>query len=118
MVGLLLFPIGILWFFKTLAAGFATAFDSENLYLLRHTGTETIPLATIYKIKLTMTSMDNHSVWKIGYRDASNQEKAVRVLPRYYGFFRSRMTDFKEAVKQQNPTVTITNWSHSFDFDQ
>lgn len=95
-------------------ATFGTAFDAEYLYLLHPDTPQQVPLALVYKIKLTMTQFGSASVYKIGYHDANGQPQALRILPTS-GFY---LDEFKEAVRQQNPRVEVINYSHSFDFDQ
>ena len=90
-------------------------FDSENMYLIRKKDEEIVPLKNVYKIKLTMTRINNHNFWKIGYVDDFGIKRAVRILP---GWPRKYFDDFKEQVKSANPEVRITNWSWSFDLDQ
>jgi len=90
-------------------------FDHEFMYVTGKTGEETVPLKDVYKIKLTMTKINNRSMWKIGYYDQWGAEKSVRILPRW---LHKEFDEFKRLVQGANKDVKIQNWSHSFDLDQ
>ena len=90
-------------------------FDQTNMYVINGRNEMSIPLKNVYKIKLTMTRINNRHLWKIGYYNNEGERKAVRILPRwFYKYF----NQFEEAVKKANPDVKISNWSWSFDLDQ
>jgi len=90
-------------------------FDNDYMYIKGKTGEETIPLKDVHKIKLTMTKINNRSMWKIGYKNQWGTEKSVRILPRW---LHSEFDEFKTLVQAANKNVNIQNWSHSFDLDQ
>ncbi|WP_276481083.1 hypothetical protein [Paraflavitalea pollutisoli] len=88
-------------------------FDEGSMYISRKDVTETVPLAAIYSIKLTMTQVNDRNLWKIKYLNSNGEKSAVRFLPR-----RDAFEAFKKAVQEKNGSVDIKNWSHSLDFDQ
>jgi hypothetical protein len=90
-------------------------FDDDYMYISNREKTEVVPLGKVYKIKLTMTSINNSPLWKIGYYDEFGNTKAVRILPKLWS---SDFERFKETVSTKNGNVKIKNWSHSFDLDQ
>lgn len=90
-------------------------FDTNYMYVSGKGEEERILLSDVFKIKLTMTKINNRSMWKISYYDVNKAQKSVRVLPRW---FYENFNEFKAAVKSANEDVTIKNFSHSFDFDQ
>jgi hypothetical protein len=91
-------------------------FDDEFMYIIGLKSEEKIPLKNIYKVKLTMFSINNSNAWKIGYYDADGKENSLRLMPRvfHYNYF----TEFQNRIKSINKDVEIKNWSSSFDFDQ
>ncbi|HWJ28210.1 MAG TPA: hypothetical protein VNS32_16825, partial [Flavisolibacter sp.] len=90
-------------------------FDKDNMYVTDRRNEVSLPLKNVYKIKLTMTRINNRHLWKIGYYNNEGEAKAVRILPgRFYKYF----NEFEEAVKKANPDVKISNWTWSFDLDQ
>ena len=110
---LFLIICGVLYHLFNLAK--TIEFDHEFMYISGKNGEEKVALQNIHKIKLTMTKINNRSMWKIGYYDQQKTKKTVRFSPRlYYNHF----DEFKNLVKKENNQVTIQNWSHSFDFDQ
>jgi hypothetical protein len=90
-------------------------FDDDYMYVSTRKKTEVIPLEKVHKIKITMTSINNYSLWKIGYRDEMDNEKAVRIIPKAWS---GNFERFMEIVKLKNDNVNIKNWTHSFDLDQ
>ncbi|MCB9359929.1 MAG: hypothetical protein H6587_02960 [Flavobacteriales bacterium] len=109
---ILLFFIAFLLFFNL---NKVVEYDNQNMYILRETQTEIIPLKNILKIKMTMTTLNHSIFWKITYINESGITKNIRILPRiWYQNFKS----FREDVKKANKDVIIKNYSHSFDFDQ
>jgi len=90
-------------------------FDNKFMYVTGKTGEEKVALKDVYKIKLTMTEINNRSMWKIGYYDQKKTAKTVRILPR---LFHKHFNEFKNLAQAANKKVKIPNWSHSFDFDQ
>ncbi|WP_223649468.1 hypothetical protein [Hymenobacter psoromatis] len=109
---LLVAPVGIWLVYRVINSSFATAFDASTLYLYKKLGTEQIPLNQVNKIKFTMFRVGYQHYWKIGYFDAANQQQSVRIIPSV------QLQAFEQAVRQKNPRVEVSNWSHSFDFDQ
>jgi len=90
-------------------------FDSGYMYITGKNSREKIPLKNVYKIKLTMIRINNRSMWKIGYYDALNIQKSVRILPKW---FNKHFDEFVDSVKAVNKDLSYKSWSHSFDFDQ
>lgn len=91
-------------------------FDDNYMYIFRGKHLQQIPLGNIYKIKLTMTSIEPaRFVRKIGYLDLNSERKAIRILPNVWN---QHFEEFKEKMKQKNPAALEKNWSYSFDFDQ
>jgi hypothetical protein len=105
--------VGILIFFtfklKTIE------FDDTTMYLLQGKTEEAISLKSIYKIKMTMTRINNISMWKIEYHDTDGKEKSTRFFPK---MFYKNFIEFQNTVKSANKNVDIVNWTSSFDFDQ
>ena len=112
MLGFLII-CGILYYLLDRAK--TVEFDNAFMYVTGKTGNEKIALKEVFKIKLTMTEINNRSMWKIGYYDQMGTEKSVRILPRWLD---SNFDEFKKLVQAANNKVKIQNWSHSFDFDQ
>jgi hypothetical protein len=110
-VGIIIFGIAFYLFHHSKKV----EFDDDCMYITDRKKTQIIPLQNVYKIKLTMTSINNANLWKIGYYDETGQSKAIRILPK---FFSEGFETFKRTVKVKNDNVKIKNWSHSFDFDQ
>lgn len=110
-VGLIIFGM----FFYLLHHSKKVEFDDDYMYITGRKKTEVIPLKNVYKIKLTMASINNAPLWKIGYSDETGNQKAVRILPK---FFSDDFETFKSVVSIKNENVKIKNWSHSLDFDQ
>tara|TARA_R110001592_G_scaffold95324_7_gene274729 strand:- start:3356 stop:3820 length:465 start_codon:yes stop_codon:yes gene_type:complete len=109
---ILLFFIAFFLFFSI---NKVVEYDNQNMYILRETQTEIIPLKNILKIKMTMTTLNHSIFWKITYLDDLGITKNIRILPRiWYQNFKS----FREEVNKANKDVIIKNYSHSFDFDQ
>tara|TARA_R110000868_G_scaffold391722_1_gene661979 strand:+ start:274 stop:741 length:468 start_codon:yes stop_codon:yes gene_type:complete len=90
-------------------------FDKDFMYVTSKNKKEKIPLKMIYKIKLTMTEINNRSMWKISYYDENNISKSVRILPRW---FYQDFYEFKDAVIAVNKNLIYKSYSHSFDIDQ
>lgn len=90
-------------------------FDAKFMYVFGKSDEQKIPLKNIYKIKMTLTEVNDRNIWKIGYYDTKGIKKSVRILPRWFGGY---FNNFKERVKSENKLVKIKNWSHSLDFDQ
>lgn len=90
-------------------------YNQAFMFISGKTGTKEIPLKQIFKIKRTMTQINDRSMWKIKYLDDAGQEQSVRILPKVFG---EGFREFKATVKSVNRKVEIQNWSHSFDFDQ
>ena len=89
------------------------AHDENYLYISGRGVEQIVPLENVFKIKLTMTRINDSYFWKIGYNDSNGKASAVRVLPQQKSF-----EHFKNLVSIKNPQVAIKNYSHSFDFDQ
>ena len=90
-------------------------FDNEYMYVTSKTTQEKIPLKDIYKVKLTMMSLNYRSFWKIGYIVDNNSKRSVRILEKWKD---QNFIDFKDLVRSANKKVIIKNWSYIFDFDQ
>ena len=88
-------------------------FDEVNMFISNKKGNEVIPLTNIFRIKLTMTQINNDNFWKIKYTGEQGEKLAVRILPK-----RDTFEVFKRVVREKSPSVEIKNWSHSFDLDQ
>lgn len=102
---------GILYYLFSIAK--TVEFDEQHLFISDKKRSEVIPLNNVFKIKLTMTQINNDNFWKIKYIGNDGKENVVRILPQ-----RENFEVFKKTVEQKNSQVEIRKWSHSFDVDQ
>ena len=125
---LVVLVLGLLVFFalyKFLANYYGTAYDAENFYLLRPTGTEAIPLAQVFSIKLAMPFLYNKLVWDISFW-GRKQPKAncadTAPLPKlswqsYYGVSEGRSIAKPASHLRQTLSLFLT-WASSRFFAQ
>lgn len=90
-------------------------YDNQFMYVIWKNEEEKVALRNIIQIKLTMTSINDRSLWKISYHDQSGAKKSVRFLPKW---FHQHFEQFKSLVQKENKKVVIQNWASSLDFDQ
>lgn len=99
--------------YRQLDSSFATAYDAGFFYLYQKTGTEQIPLGSIYQIKYIFFKTGSRHRWRIEYYDAQGQPQSVQLLP--LGFSGRNIDGFIIAVRRHNPQVAVRHWSFSFD---
>jgi hypothetical protein len=89
-------------------------YDAEFLHITSKNEEEKIPLKDINKVIMTMFSLNNQSIWKIGYIDKDGIRKIVRMLPSWTSEI---FEEFKNSVKKANSDAQIQDKSVSFDND-
>ncbi|MGI4872909.1 MAG: hypothetical protein ACRYFX_17250 [Janthinobacterium lividum] len=113
LITLVMAPLGIWLLYRRFDTSFATAYDSDFLYLYKSVGTEQIPLGRVHQIKYVFFKISYRHRWRIGYYDTNNQERIVRVLP--VGFSGRSIDGFIAAVRRHNPQVEVRHWYLFFD---
>ncbi len=104
--------IGILTLFVFLLIGLyfvfdkakSIEFDNEYLFISSKNSSERISFKNIRKIKKTLAEINDRDIWKIYYRDKNNNEKSIRIWPRWNSNY---FEEFKDTALKKNNDIEI-----------